>query len=113
MAQPDLAATSDPQGTGLALRWRLSSVVAAVIFLASAVQGLAYFLLHSDAQPGDFVGGMVAGLLPSLAGWVVAYGVVRSMVRPLEELTAAASALARGDLTRRTDHLEGAGRSAC
>jgi methyl-accepting chemotaxis protein len=109
MAQPDLPPPSDPQVEGLALRWGLSGVAAGVIFLASAIQGVAYSLLHPDAPPGDFASGIVAGLIASAVGWVLAFLFVRSLVRPLEELTSAAAALARGDLTRRTAHLEGSG----
>ena len=92
---------------GLGLRWRLSGVVAAVIFLACTLQGLAFYALHPETRPGDFAGAMAASLAAALVGWGAAYAAVRSLVRPLESLTEATAALAGGDLSRRTAHLEG------
>jgi methyl-accepting chemotaxis protein len=109
MGQGHEPAQATPLEYGSGLRGRLSGVVAGVVFLAGALQAGAFYALHGDPQPGDFAWAIGACLLAALTGWGVAYVAVRSLVAPLEALTAAAAALAQGDLSRRTAHLEGAG----
>ena len=96
-------------GEGMALRWRLAGLTAAAILLACGLQGLAFFALHPDFAPGDFLRAAVASLLAAGAGWAVAFAVVRTTVRPLEELAEAAAAIAAGDLGRRVTRIDGAG----
>jgi methyl-accepting chemotaxis protein len=104
---PGSAQPGAPGGFGLG--WRLSAIVASVIFLACALQGLAFAALHADPQLGDFAAGIAVSLAAALVGWVATYGAVRSLVRPLEAITAATAAMARGDLSHRTGLLEGSG----
>jgi methyl-accepting chemotaxis protein len=55
--------------------------------------------------PADLVDGALISLLAAALGWVVSWTVLRTTFRPLEDLAAAAAAIAGGDLSRRVGQI--------
>jgi methyl-accepting chemotaxis protein len=97
------------QGFGLGLRWRLSILTGGAVFLACGAQAAAFLLMHPDAGSLDFFWAVVASVGAAAAGWGACWLLVRPMVQPLEALTAAAAAIASGDLSGRRGLIVGQG----
>ncbi|MCM2333663.1 MAG: methyl-accepting chemotaxis protein [Anaeromyxobacteraceae bacterium] len=97
-------------GTGL--RVRLGTLTAAAVLTASVVQGLAFYGLHPDTHPNDLLRGALVTLGGAAVGWLMAWMAVRPTVRALERLAAAASTIARGDLSLRIPAVHGHGEVA-
>lgn len=98
-----------PGEPGGGLRARLALLTAGAILFAGVVQGVTFYVLHPDPQPADMVRGIAIALVGVVVGWLVTWLSVRPTVRALEALTAAAAAMARGDLARQVPDLAGRG----
>ena len=94
---------------GAGLRVRIGTLTAVAVLTASALQGLAFYGLHPDTHPGDLVRGLVVTLAGAGVGWLLAWVAFRPTVRAVEELSAAASEVARGDLGARVPQFKRVG----
>ncbi len=86
---------------GAGLRVRIGALTAVAVLTASALQGLAFYGLHPDTHPDDLLRGVVVTLAGAAVGWLLAWVAFRPTVRAVEELSTAASEVARGDLGAR------------
>jgi methyl-accepting chemotaxis protein len=89
---------------GVSMRWKITALVAAATTGSATLQ----VLLSAALGHGELLGAAATGAGGAAAASALAYLFACRVARPLEELRAAAAAIAQGDLTRRV-HLDASG----
>jgi methyl-accepting chemotaxis protein len=89
------------------MRWKIAGLTAIPIAVATGMQLLAFFVTHWEVLAGDLPRAIAGSIAATVAGAIAGYVLARRLTRPLEELRAAAAAIAAGDLTRRVRTDEG------